>query len=398
MRRFLFHPSAAALGRFAHGEASPPDASSTAAHLLTCPRCRTAVEFQRDVSAAAKRVDVPSAPPSVLARVLAERAEGVRAILPTADSHRRAPTPMIRVAAVVLLAITGAALAIRAVDDRQSVATAPADAGADSLFTLHDLFVSAGFLPGTAYASELPARPAVPPISGIDGTRLRPTRVMFESRWVDSTGRITVDGQGRTELSPATYQGMAAWRIDHHATMRAPEDGGLRVEAETLWVRRDNLAPLARSVHVSPYLRFSQITIRQRFTGDSVFGDMNTDGGVHRAFAQRLPSAYGPYTTDVLAPFFLGAVELGPSWRGSISIVGWAVRSYDVLYSSTLEVTGTERVALPAGPCDCWKMRIATAAGTRSYWVRKSDGLGMRVRVDAAQPGKGFREFIITDR
>ena len=42
---------------------------------------------------------------------------------------------------------------------------------------------------------------------------------------------------------------------------------------------------LSRAVHVRPYLRYSSINIAQRFTADSVLGEMTTDGGVRRPIA-----------------------------------------------------------------------------------------------------------------
>ena len=185
-----------------------------------------------------------------------------------------------------------------------------------------------------------------------------------------------------------------AWLVTHVARMTV-SSGQQRTTAETLYVTKKELRLLARTVHAAPYRSYSQITIRQRFVGDSVVGEMSTDGGVRRPIARRLPAKLGPYLSDALAPLGLVGVRLSPDWRGSLSIVGWAVVPNDVLYPVTLRVVGEEKLSTPAGLVDCWKLRISAPPEQRIEWVRKSDGVALRSRDESPPTAKGRREFVL---
>ncbi len=49
---------------------------------------------------------------------------------------------------------------------------------------------------------------------------------------------------------------------------------------------------------------------------------------------------------------------------------------------------------MPAGRFDCWRLSIRFSAGRVDYWVRKSDGLG--VRVLNATDALVTREIVLT--
>ena len=162
---------------------------------------------------------------------------------------------------------------------------------------------------------------------------------------------------------------------------------------ETLYADRTTLRILGRTVRVQPYMRYLGITVRQRLLGDSLTGWMQTDSGLGRPIARSLSPRSGPYLSDALAPVLLGATTLGPEWRGRLSILGWAVGDGDVSFPARLRVVGEERVTVPAGAFDCWKVAVEASLGMQTYWVRKSDGVGVRallVRGDAS------RELVLT--
>jgi hypothetical protein len=109
-----------------------------------------------------------------------------------------------------------------------------------------------------------------------------------------------------------------------------------------------------------------------------------------RPIARRLPSVYAPYLSDAFAPVYLAAVPLSAHWQGSVTLLGWAVIPKDVLRPVELRVTGEERVRVPAGTFDCWRMTISHSGGVIDYWVRKSDGIAVRL-VERNAPGGGER-------
>ena len=54
-----------------------------------------------------------------------------------------------------------------------------------------------------------------------------------------------------------------------------------------------------------------------------------------------------------------------------------------------------ERVRVPAGEFDCWRLSIQFDGHKLSYWVRKSDGLGVRLYDDSQVATQGIREIAL---
>jgi hypothetical protein len=231
-------------------------------------------------------------------------------------------------------------------------------------------------------------------VTGVDAGLFGGRRLEYRIQFVDSAGRVTPDGDGLVTLAEAQYEGTPAWRVVHVAHTTA-SSGQRRTTAETLYVTRRDLRILARAIHEAPYRGYNQITIRQRFVGDSVVGEMSTDGGVRRPIARQLPDTFSPYLSDALAPLGLVGVRLSPDWRGSVSIVGWAVVPSDAFYPVTLRVVGEEKLSTSAGLVDCWKLRVSANQEQRTEWVRKSDGIALRSRDESPPTAKGRREFIL---
>jgi hypothetical protein len=156
---------------------------------------------------------------------------------------------------------------------------------------------------------------------------------------------------------------------------------------------------LRRTIHVTPYSRFQRINVWQEFRGDSVSGHMNTEEpsiGAGRTFARQLPRPFAPFLTESVAPLFFTAVPLGHDWRGSASLLGWAVRDDDVLLPIELRVVGEEKVTVPAGTFECWRLALSFSGRRIDYWTRKSDGLGVRVLDTSAARTKETREIVLT--
>jgi hypothetical protein len=225
---------------------------------------------------------------------------------------------------------------------------------------------------------------------------IRPLVMELERHRRDSSGKITVEPAATISVIAADVDGTPAWRmisVWHDITT-----GQRRVAAETVHVARADLRLLRRAVHVSPYRRFERINIRQKFDGDSVTGRMTTDGpsiGEGRPIAHRLPPSFAPYLSEAFASLFLMPAPLSTGWTGSASMVGWAVIPRDIFEPIELRVEGEERVHVPAGDFDCWRLSIRFAGRRISYWARKSDGLGVRVYDDSEAATQGTREVVL---
>jgi hypothetical protein len=69
------------------------------------------------------------------------------------------------------------------------------------------------------------------------------------------------------------------------------------------------------------------------------------------------------------------------------------VRNGDVSFPAMLRVAGAERVTVPAGTFDCWKLSVDAGIGMQTYWVRKSDGVGVRALFESEGV---VRELVLT--
>lgn len=126
---------------------------------------------------------------------------------------------------------------------------------------------------------------------------------------------------------------------------------------------------------------------------------MTTDGpsiGAGRVIARKLDPAFGPYLSDALAPFFLMAAPLNRDWRGNASLLGWAVVPNDLFAPITMRIEGEERITVPAGTFDCWRVAMSFGGRHHTFWARKSDGLGVRVYGDSDPATNGTREVVLT--
>ncbi len=331
----------------------------------------------------------------LISRVIAERGRGQRAILPTDDGKerpRRVAIPL--VAAAVALVVAGLALTyVRGtrLEKREASISEP-----------RAFLGSMIFLPNVASAAEPPTRPEAfkHPVA-FDGRKLKPVYLEFERYSTNLAGRRTVAARGSLHVSPASS---GAWKVERDWT-GISEDGTsqLRHEVESALVSRRELKLISREIHVMPFLKYSRINVDQRFNGDSISGRMTTEGGDSRGIArpigQSLAEKYAPFITEAIAPVLMRTVVLRPDWSGSFSIVGWAVRKEDVMFPLTLRVIGSERVTVPAGTFDCWKMTITLQGHDIAYWARKSDGVGVLTRDESRRTTEGVRGIaLVSDK
>ena len=330
-------------------------------------------DFLEGIRPELEALPTPEPTAELRARILASRAAGVRTILPHPEGARRFPTRF----AIGVAIVAGLALLLVPLELRRS--------GGD------EGFGSPGFFGHAAFAQATPVRagdrPALAPVRLTAPQRLRPMSLEYERRATDSTGAVSVS-HNSLQLVRASLNNLPAWRltwVDRRATS---------VTVETVFVARDPIRLLRRSIHMSPYSRYQRINVWQEFaTADSVSGHMNTEGpsiGAGRRFARRLPAAFTPVTTETVFPFFLMAAPLNRDWSGSATFLGWAVRDDDVLFPVDLVVEGEEQVTVPAGRFACWRLSLRFAGHRLDYWVRKTDGLGVRAL------DRGSREILLT--
>lgn len=318
-------------------------------------------------------------------RIIVTRLAGGRTLLPNVTEPRRpAVRSVLSIAIVAVLMLLLVPVGLQ----RASFHVPGADEATD------------GFFGAIAYAQPVRAisNPALAPIRLL-ASRLRPMSLEFARRVHDDKGQVLSNSPITLDVAADSISTVAAWRMtsldnDTRTTRRW-------LSSETTYVARSDLRLLRRMIHVAPFSRFQRINLLQRFAGDSITGRMNTDGptmGAGRTFARRLPSTFAPYLTDRIAPVFLMSVRLAPDWRGSASVLGWAVRDNDVSAPIELRVEGSETITVPAGRFDCWRLSIRFGAKHIDYWARKSDGLGIRVLDPNDSPNRTREVVLVRER
>ena len=313
-------------------------------------------------------------------RILTSRSAGVRLILPAPDERRRGIPLSVAIAVAAVLV-----LVLIPVELHRSA-------------TVGDDIVSPGVFGHLVFAEEVPRRngPNIPPALVSGGSKLHPLSLEFESRFTDSTRRVAKLSHISFQVSNTSLDNTAAWRI---VSLHRDSMPSARVDAETVYVAQRDLHLLKREIHVAPYGRYGRINVTQQFRRDSVIGHMTTEGpsiGAGRSFARKLPGAFAPFISERIAPVFFMGVPLRREWSGSVTLLGWAVRDNDVLYPVEVRVESEDTVTVPAGRFDCWRMSIRFNGRSVDYWVRKSDGLGIRVFDRSDTKTKGTHETVLT--
>lgn len=383
---YIIHPADTSLYEFAAGELSASDQKKMASHLERCQRCRDRVTFRRELNAAINTLPRIEPPSGLLQRILDDRAAGERAILPVGDLVRSNRTlRFMRIGAVAAAVVV---ITIVAVMQRRSSSV--------------PTFVSATvFFPEVASAGE-PTGPRVdirPFAPQIDGSRLRVREVEYRQYMTDSSGKRSIVGTGTTSVRRIDANGLPAFRIERTWIDYRNSGAILSKQIDAAVLDARDLHFVERHVDVAPYGKYSRITVEQRFNGDSIYGKMMSEGGdsrsVGRSFLRRLPRASLPYATDAVAPIFFTAIPVASGWRGRVSVLGWAVRDNDVFYPVDIRVVGREPITVPAGSFDCWHLVITYRTREHDFWIRTSDGLGVRVLNVSDKPVRSVVETVL---
>lgn len=329
-------------------------------------RDRGVDDFADAIRPELKELETPKARGELLDRIIASRNAGARVILP----HEAPPVaPWLQryigaFAAVIAAVIIGSVLLTRR--------------NGDEMASARSWFV------GAAYA-QTPGD-AIPPVRATTPGSLHPFSISY-TRTVDGKQTTVIDVSMRRD-SVGT---IPAWRIvsSRRSTQRTS------TSIDSVHIAADDLRMLRVIAREAPYHSFASIRIAQSFDGLHVWGDMNAErergADAHRTFDRRLPASGTPYAADALGAIHMMGVSLSPAWKGRLAILGWAVRDDDISTTLIMRVDGEERVRVPAGEFECWRIAIDVSGERQYYWVRKSDGLGIKSRAD----GKEVREIVL---
>lgn len=331
-----------------------------------------AEDFAEAIRPELQSLAVPAPRDDLMSRIISSRESGARVILPGVSSARSSASHRWLIPSAIVAAVLLFLLPFRW--------SPRPEAGREASSVAR---IANEWLPGSVAFAQSDATAAyrrLPPMSLSKPGSLRPMRLEYLRSWRDSTskeiGRVT----GVTTVERATAAGVPSWLLV--TTNQGNREGRGVLAIDSTVIARENLRLLRHTAIERPYSRYDVIRIDQRFRGDSILGQMHANGtGISpawRPIKRKLSNANGPYIIDPLAPVILGAVDLRAGWSGRASLVGWAVRDDDVFMPIELHVDGAEKIKVPAGEFDCWRLTIRFGGRSLTYWVRKSDGVGVR--------------------
>jgi len=329
-----------------------------------------------DVRKELSAMPVPTADERLLARILESARRGRRVSLPVDDVvRRRRPVYWIGAVAAAIAAVF--AFNQFAVD--RGVASEGAFEG--------------WFKTRSAYAQSSTAAPAYHGAHVTLAGRLQPMRLAYlrtvrakdAVTTLDLTVSVARDVVGRT----------AAWRV-----VTTSRGAGTALQQDSAWVSASTFAPLRQVCVEAPYRKYDRIVIEQSFNGSRFRGDMKAFQGsalsAHRRVDRTLPNSFMPFVPSAFTPVFPSGIPIDRAWKGSFAVLGWAIRDNDVFRSVAMQVDGEENVRVPAGEFPCWRIRVDHAGGHRQwFWVRRSDGVGVRTLDSTDVRAQGVREIVL---
>lgn len=352
------HPSLGRLKTYADRE---DDGKQLVSHLAQCATCRGEVAELRALRIAFDELPTPTPRPELRSRIMAARAGGMRVILPLRDRATRGSRWQRVLIAGAAALILGIALWIYQPNlDDTGVSNAT------SFF----------LAPSVAFAQQVAEGPApmkYEPLDRLDAKRLTPGRWTYHAA-VIVDGILRTDSSRRTlTVTSAEFKDLSAWQVTNEWVSQNPFGRGAYVD--TILVDGRTLWPIHRSVDRP---RFSLV---EDFTSDSVFGtDLVKQTPRYPSHtvkgAASLPRPMADWMT--LKPLFQAAT-IHKGWRGSVYVMFMQPqrdRVYFPSFTLDLRVVGHERVTVPAGSFDCWKILAGVpAVGTigAGYSARPSE-------------------------
>jgi hypothetical protein len=133
--------------------------------------------------------------------------------------------------------------------------------------------------------------------------------------------------------------------------------------AESLYIRKVDLAPLLRSVHTPDG---ESVT---HFTRDSVSTSFSGPEGPRAVSMANVP---GLIPTIYLLEALTQSAPVGAGWRASAQLAAMGRRESRVI-PVELRTVGEERILVPDGEFDCWLLSLKLGLSEQRIWVRKSD-------------------------
>lgn len=208
----------------------------------------------------------------------------------------------------------------------------------------------------TASAQPL-ALPDGPVVAAFDGARLAPTVLSYRTRF-DVMGQV-VDLEQTRRIEEAEHGRERVWRITDEATVMGQQI------ADTFLVARDDLRPIARTIHQGP----TRLVLT--YGPDTVTTDRGRTGTRVAAYEGRLDP------DGAVLDFGLGTLPLGEGFRAAMQTFN---AQAGVVERLNLVVVGTDSVTVAAGTFAVHVVELRPADGTRpaTAYVDRESGFVVR--------------------
>ena len=310
----------------------------------------------------------PDPPPGLLQRILDGRAAGVRVALPRAErNHARWIIAALAAAAVLALVIN-----IRT--GERSPAGAETDYG--------DIAAALSLLPRAAMAQQAgpPRNPRYDLVHDLDGSRAHAGTWTYET-CTTTDDVLTQCGSRLTVIvRKAQRAEQPAWlMIQRLAFVRgwSSAKDTIHVPPDTTYFARQTLRPIYWA------MTGERIRTVRRLTPDSLREAVDITGPHPRSWrvSARLP---GPADAPLVlrwarfdVALLLQVLPFARGWKGSVYSVGLIGPrlSPSPFPPLDLGVVGSERIDVPAGRFDCWKVEMrVNEQSAMLFWVSKDRG------------------------
>ena len=242
------------------------------------------------------------------------------------------------------------------------------------------------FLPQAVLAQGARA-PHLPAIGSLDGSRLQSGRWVY--KWIPS-GHPAQEGLSRmadtVTIRRGSHRGEPVWLVTQRVGL-ASGKGRL----DSLYLRLSDLRPLRHALVASILDRFRRAGAID-FEGDTMRWQFVLPGGFipprDTVVTAAISTGYAAVWPEF--PLLLNGIQFAKNWTGAVPMllpsIDWSGRDSPVhVYWIDLRVTGRERVTVPAGTFDCWRIseRISgneDREAIADLWVDSRSGALVRER------------------
>jgi hypothetical protein len=207
-----------------------------------------------------------------------------------------------------------------------------------------------------------------PPIGPLNGLRLKPGKWQYTTK-ISAAGQTQSVPRSLT-IGAVTYTQRPAWLIVD------AQGAGERMVVDSLYLTRDELAPLHHVIHLGP----SKLAVS--FSADSAVGEAVSPQGSQPV---RGPYTRGAMVSGAMLEAALRVLPLRAGWRATVNMFSLRPGGAQVAPVAVV-VAGEETVTVPAGVFPSWIVEMGAGGAQQRLWLNKTTGQIVKVTMQGG-PG-----------